>query len=101
MREKGYSALADLVLAAVKQTVGMDMESIKKTSNRGCSGGGGGGGSGVGGGGGGDSGGGRLGATPPGDIPRLNRGRGGRGGGWRSRLHYYNSRSSSRNKPTV
>ena len=57
MREKGYSALADLVLAAVKQTVGMDMESIKKTSNRGCSGGGGGGGSGVGGGGGGDSGG--------------------------------------------
>ena len=56
MREKGYSALADLVLAAVKQTVGMDMESIKK-SNRGCSGGGGGGGSGVGGGGGGDSGG--------------------------------------------
>ena len=65
MCDRGYTALAGLVLSGVQQNGGLD---LNPNSGRG--------------------GGGRLGATPSGGTPRPTRGCSGRGGGWRARPNY-------------
>ena len=72
MCDRGYTALAGLVLSGVQQNGGLD---LNPNSGRG-------GGSGAVGGGG------RLGAAPSGGTPGPARGRSGRGGGWRARPNY-------------
>ena len=81
MNERGYSALADLVLAAVQQNGGLDLNT--NTNGRRGGSGSGEGSQGPGSGGGGS--GGRLDTAPSGGPPRMCRGRGGCGSGWRSR----------------
>ena len=87
MDEKGYAAVAGLILATLKHNGGLDLDQRKKSGSRGdsCSGGShdGGGASGSGGSDENNSGG-RSGATPSGGTWRP-RGRGGRGRGWRGR----------------
>ena len=79
MCDRGYTALAGLVLSGVQQNGGLD---LNPNSGRG-----------------GGSGGGRLGATPSGGTPGPTRGCSGRGGGWRARPNYKGRLSSSHIMP--
>ena len=89
MCEEVFSALAELVIATAKQNEGMDLVPSKKNNN--SSGGGGSKGGGGGGGGGlGDGGGGSTSSSSGGNYAwKMQRGRGGRGRGWRGRHNYW------------